>query len=72
MDTISSILHLVRPNMSLAKLNIKDAYNRIPIEESHQKLLKFKFEGKLYRYLALLNGCTEWPGLFINGFFLVT
>ena len=35
MDTISSILHLVRPNILLAKFNIK--------EESHHKLLKFKF-----------------------------
>ena len=64
MDTISSILHLVRPNMFLAKLDIQDAYYSIPIEESHQKLLKFKFEGKLYKFLALPNGYTEGPRKF--------
>ena len=64
MDTISSILHLVRPNMFLAKLDIKDAYYSIPIEDSHQKLLKFKFEGKLYKFLAFPNGYTEGPRKF--------
>ena len=58
MDAISSILHLVRTNMFLAKLDIKDAYYSIPFEESHQKLLKFKFEGK-FKFLVLLNGYTE-------------
>ena len=64
MDTISFILHLVRPNMFLAKLDIKDAYYNIPIEESHQKLLKFKFEEKLCKFLALPNGYTEGPRKF--------
>ena len=54
MDTVSSILHLVRPKIFLVKLDIKDAYYSIPIKESHQKLLKFKFEGKLYKFLALM------------------
>ena len=39
---------------------MKDAYYSTPIEESHQKLLKFKFEGELYTYWALLNGYTKW------------
>ena len=64
MDTISSILHLVRSNMFLAKLGIKEAYYSILIEESHQKLLKFKFEGKLYKFSALPNGYTEGPRKF--------
>ena len=62
MDTISFVLHLVRPKMFLAKLDIKDAYYSFPIEEIeefHQKLLKFKFEGKLYVFLALPNGYSE-------------
>ena len=59
MDTITSILHLVRPNIFLAKLEIKDAYHSIPIEESQQTLLKFKFEGKVCKFLTLPNGYTE-------------
>ena len=53
MDTINSILHFVRPNMFLAKLDIEDAYNSISTEEPHQKLLKFKFEGKFTKLLKL-------------------
>ena len=64
MDTTSTILHLVRPEMFLAKLDIKDAYSSISIEESHQKLLKFKFKGKLYKFLPHPNGYTEEPRKF--------
>ena len=54
MDTISSILQLVRPNMFLVKVDIKDAYYSIPIEESYQKLLKFKFEGNFWPFLMVI------------------
>ena len=50
--------------MFMAKLDIKDAYYSIPINESHQKLLKFCFENKLYKFTALPNGYTEGPRKF--------
>ena len=42
METISTILHLVRPGMNMAKLDVKDAYYSVPICEDHQSILKFK------------------------------
>ena len=37
METISTILHLVRPGKYMAKLDIKDAYYSVsaPIREDH-------------------------------------
>ena len=64
METISSILQLIRPGMFMAKLDIKDAYYSIPIIESDQKLLKFQFDDILYHYTALPNGYTEGPRKF--------
>ena len=58
MDTMSSILCLVRPKVFLGKLDSNDAYYIILIEESHQKLLKFKFEGIFYKFLTVPNGYT--------------
>jgi len=59
MQTLSLILCLIRPNMYLAKLDIKDAYYSIPISEERQKLLKFEHRGVLYKFIALPNGYTE-------------
>ena len=64
METISSILLMVRPNMYMAKLDIKDAYYSIPIEKSCQKMLKFTFEGALYQFTSLPDGYTEGPRKF--------
>ena len=61
MQTLTSILCLVRPNMYLAKLDIKDAYYSIPIYKDHQKLLKFKHRNQIYKFTALPNGYTEGP-----------
>ena len=52
---MSSILRLVRPKMFLDKLDSNDVYYIILIEESQQKLLKFKFEGIFYKFL-----CSKW------------
>ena len=38
METLATILQLIRPSMYLAKLDFKDTYYSIPIYEPHQKL----------------------------------
>ena len=40
----------------MAKVDIKDTYYSVPILESHQKHLKFIFNGKLYQFTCLTNG----------------
>ena len=64
MQTLATTLCLIRPNMYMAKLDIKDAYYSIPIHKDDQKLLKFLHKGTLYKFLALPNGYTEGPRKF--------
>jgi len=61
MQTLTSILCLIRPNMFMAKLDIKDAYYSIPIHKDHQRLLKFKHRDRIYKFHALPNGYTAGP-----------
>ena len=61
METDSTILHLLRPGMYIAKLDIKDAYYSVPICEDHQSLLKFQQQTSLFKFTALPNGYTEGP-----------
>ena len=56
MQTLKSILCLVRPDAYMAKLDIKDAYYSIPIHKDSRKLLKFYFKGELFQFIALPNG----------------
>ena len=64
MATISTILHLVRLGMFMAKLDIKDAYYSVPIYEYHQSLLKFQYQTSLFKFTALPNGYIEGPRKF--------
>ena len=64
MQTLKSILCLVRPNTFMAKLDIKDAYYSIPIHQESRKMLKFIHKGKLYQFRALPNRYTEGPRKF--------
>ena len=64
MDTFKTVLALIRPGIFMAKLDIKDAYYSVPIREADQKLLKFVFEGRLFKFLVLPNGYTKGPRKF--------
>ena len=64
MDTLNKILQLVRPNVFMAKIDIKDAYYSVSIHQDDTDLLKFSLYGKLYKFLALPNGYAEGPRKF--------
>ena len=64
MQTLKSILCLIRPNCYMAKLDIKDAYYSVPIHQDSRKLLRFLHKGVLYQFRALPNGYTEGPRKF--------
>ena len=64
METVSTILHLIRPGMYMAKLNIKDAYYSVPIYDDHQSLFKFHYQTSLFKFTALPNGYKEGPRKF--------
>ena len=62
MEIISTILHLVRPGMFMAKVDIKDAYYSVSVCEDHQILLKFQYQTSLFKFTALSNGYAEGRG----------
>ena len=49
METIGTIIQLVKPGVFMSKLDIKGAYYRVQISETNQKYLKFRFNRFLYK-----------------------
>ena len=64
MDTADKVIKLVRQNCFMCTVDIKDAYYSVGISESCQKYLKFKYQDKLFKFLALPNGLCSGPRKF--------
>lgn len=64
MDTISSVLKLVTKNCFMAKIDIKDAYYSVHIDDEYKKFLKFYYDGVLYQFTCLPNGLCSGPRKF--------
>ena len=64
METITTILSLVRPNCYMGSIDIKDAYYGVPVCEEDQKYLKFNFDGQLFQFTCLPNGLCSGPRKF--------
>ena len=64
METITSILKLVTPNMYFTKIDLKDTYDTIPILEEQQKYLTFANKEHLYKFTCLPNGYCHGPRKF--------
>ena len=47
MDTLGSVIRLIRPNCFMATIDLKDANYSVPVSEKHQKYLKFHWKDKL-------------------------
>ena len=56
MDTLSSVIKLIRPNCFMATIDHKGAYYSVPVSEKHQKYLKFHWKGNFYRFTCFHNG----------------
>ena len=54
----------MRPGCFMASVDLKDAYYTVPIHPSHQKYLKFYFDGVFYTYTCWPNGLASAPRLF--------
>jgi len=64
METIYSVIKLIRKNAYMIKIDIKDAYYSIPIDVCDQKYFKFEHKGNLYKYAVLPNGYSPGPRKF--------
>ena len=56
MDTLGSVIQLMRPNCFMATIDLKDAYYSVPVTEKHQKYLKFHWKGNFYKFTCFPNG----------------
>ena len=61
METITSILKLVTPNMYFTKIDLKHAYHTIHVLEEHRKYLKSANKDHLYKFTCLPNGYFHGP-----------
>ena len=64
MDTIDKFLNLIRKDMFMSKIDLKDAYYSVQINKKHQRFLKFYFDGILYKFICLPNGLCSGPRKF--------
>ena len=54
---IPEVNKIVKLNACMASVALKDALVTVPIHESHWKC--FKFEGKGYKFVGMLNGYSD-------------
>ena len=64
MDTIWTVIGMMRPGCYMASIDLKDAYYSVPIHKDYQKYLKFQWQGKLHMYTCFPNGLAICPRKF--------
>ncbi len=65
METLESIIKLMRPNCFMSSLDLSDAYYSVNVATEHRKFLCFPWEGegvrKIYAYTCYPNGLSSAP-----------
>lgn len=64
MEDYRSACNLLFPFAFMAKIDLKEAYLTIPLDESATIFFRFIFEGQLYEFIVLPFGFNEAPYLF--------
>ena len=64
MDSLNTVLEMVKSSCFMASIDLKDAYYSVPIATVDQKYLKFLWRGKLYKYVCFPNGLAFCPRKF--------
>ena len=64
MESIRTVKGLVRPGDGLLKLDPKDAYLTIPIHRTDQKYLRFRWQGRTWKFQVLPFGLNSAPQTF--------
>ena len=64
MDILEAAISMMKPGCFMASVDLKDAYYTVPIHPSHQKYLKFCFDGAFWQYTCLRNGLASAPRIF--------
>ena len=56
MESIENLPIMVDPGVFMASIDLKDAFFSVPINEDHQKCLKFFFGKDDYNFVCMPNG----------------
>ena len=64
MDTIETVIGLIRSNCYMASLDLSNAYFSVPVATSDRSYLKFKWKKELYEFAVLPNGLSSAPRIF--------
>lgn len=64
MEDTSQALSLMTQNCYMAVIDQREAYHAIPIHVDFQKYLKFRWNGKLYKYTCVPFGLSVAPRLY--------
>ena len=64
MDSLKHAISLIKRGCWFASVDLKDAYFSVKISPEYQKIFQFVFHGKLYEFLALLQGFRDSPHIF--------
>ena len=64
MESLKQVIQMMKPGCFMASLDIRDAYYTVPIHSTHQKYLKFSFNGQLFQFTCMPNGLACAPRLF--------
>ena len=64
MDTLSTVVSLIRPGVYMLSLDLTHAYYTIPVAVEHRKFLKFVWRGQLYEFNSLPMGLSSSPRIF--------
>ena len=54
MDTLWTVIRMMKHNCYMASIDIKDAYYSVPIADTDQKYLKFEWWVTLYKFTCSL------------------
>lgn len=64
MDTLWTVVRMMKPNCYMASIDIKDAYYSVPVADSDKKYLKFEWHDTLYKFSCFPNGLALCPRKF--------
>ena len=64
MELLSDAIKLLKPQVWMAKVDLKDAFYSIPVHIDYQKFFKFEWDLKYFKFTGMPNGYCEAMRLF--------
>ena len=55
MESINNVINLIKPNVYMTSIDLKDAFFSVPIHNDYQKCLKFIFRN-LFQFTCIPHG----------------